>query len=162
TAPLGDKFCARDCSVDGECPNGFTCVDGTTYEAAPPDGGAPDGGTDGGPKDAGGTSSSTTSTSSGGTGNDKPSKRCVPNSGFSCPCNDKRDGVTHECDNKNANGVCKGTETCDGKAAEWKGCTAQMPAAEVCNNKDDNCDGKVDEGDPNALCIAMGPKPPHA
>ena len=25
TAPPGDNFCARDCTVDGMCPNGFTC-----------------------------------------------------------------------------------------------------------------------------------------
>jgi hypothetical protein len=164
TAPLGDKFCARDCSVDGVCPNGFTCENAVTYET--PDAGAPkDGGADGGSKDGGakdGGSADAGGGTGGGSGSTTPTRWCVPNSGFSCPCNDKRDGVTHECDNKNASGVCKGTETCDGKDAAWKGCTALTPVAETCNNKDDNCDGQIDEGDPNALCSAMGPKPPHA
>jgi len=33
TAALGDKFCARDCSTTGECPNGFSCK--ATGEPAP-------------------------------------------------------------------------------------------------------------------------------
>lgn len=147
TAPPGDRFCARDCTVDGLCPNGFTCVDKGAYTA---DGGAPDAGSDGGTMDGGGPTPT------------QPFKWCVPNSGASCPCNDKRDGVTHACSVKNANGTCSGMETCDGKQGQWKGCTAATPAAEACNGKDDNCNGMIDDGDPNALCAGQGPKPPHA
>jgi len=140
-APLGDRFCARDCTVDGLCPNGFTCVDKGGY--------TPDGGSDAGAGDGGPTPTT-------------PFKWCVPNSGASCPCNDKRDGVTHACTVTNASGVCGGTESCDGQQGQWKGCTAATPVAETCNAKDDNCDGKIDEGDPNALCAAEGAPPPHA
>jgi len=143
-APAGDRFCARDCSVDGLCPNGFTCLDKAAYQGEA-DGGAPDAG----PDDAGTTMG-------------MPFRWCVPNSGFSCPCNDKRDGVTHACSVKNASGTCSGMETCNGKQGKWEGCTASTPAAESCNGKDDDCNGMVDDADPNALCAAQGPKPPHA
>ncbi|MCB9642984.1 MAG: hypothetical protein H6728_07920 [Myxococcales bacterium] len=42
-------------------------------------------------------------------------------------------------------GACKqGTETCSN--GQWGTCTGQVkPKTETCNNKDDDCDGKVDE-----------------
>jgi hypothetical protein len=158
TAPLGDKFCAIDCSTLGTCPNGFTCKDAAEYASS--------GGSGGGGPDAGG-----------GGGNDggdagmdagpppkpsTPTKFCVPNSGFSCPCNMKRDGVKHACKVENENGVCTGSETCDGEAGKWVDCTALTPAAEACNNKDDDCDQGIDEGPGNALCSSQGEPPPHA
>jgi len=158
-APLGDKFCARDCTTIGSCPNGFTCVVGSEYPPAEGSGGGTDGGTDGG-NDAGDAASD-----GAGGGGGKPSgpyKFCVPSGGLSCPCNDKRDGVTHACVHHNSFGKCVGTETCDGAMGSWQGCTATVPAAETCNGKDDNCDTMKDEGDANDLCAAEGPPPPHA
>jgi hypothetical protein len=76
----------------------------------------------------------------------------VPNDGTSCACDEKRDGVTKKCDIKNDFGKCPGSETCDGKGAMWVGCTAKTPAAETCNEDDDDCNGAVDEADPNAMC----------
>lgn len=144
-APLGDLFCARDCSVDSLCPNGFTCVTLAAYtDAGAPDAGASDAGADGSAPLPG-----------------VPFKWCVPNGGSSCPCNDKRDGVVHDCFVKNAYGTCTGDETCNAMKGKFEGCDAKTPAQESCNNKDDNCDGTVDDGDPNALCSALGPKPPH-
>ena len=60
-APLGDTFCARDCTTAGDCPNGFTCMDGDVYvggsssSGGSMDGGVPDAGSDAGDagKDAG-------------------------------------------------------------------------------------------------------------
>jgi hypothetical protein len=151
TAPLGDRFCARDCTTMGDCPNGFTCTDVDEY---PPmtmvDAGAGDGG-DAGMSDAGGMHPS-----------GKPYKFCVPNGTSSCPCNTKRDGVEHGCFITNNFGKCGGLESCDGKAGMWKGCSAKTPAAESCNGTDDNCDMQVDNGDPNDLCSSQGPKPAHA
>jgi hypothetical protein len=173
TAPLGDTFCARDCSIDGLCPNGFTCLPSTTYES---DAGFPEGGGAGG-AGSGSTSSSTTGSSSGtgGTGGGAggsdgglgpfptaPDKWCVPDDGASCPCNAKRDGVTNTCTNMNTFGTCTGTETCNGAAFEWQNCNATAATAEVCNGKDDNCNGQIDEGDPNMLCASMGAQPPNA
>ena len=43
---------------------------------------------------------------------------------------------------------CEGVETCS--AGVWAGCTAPSPSAERCNGKDDNCNGLVDEGNPDA------------
>ena len=49
-------------------------------------------------------------------------------------------------------GVCKsGIQVCS--AGVWGGCSgAQVESAEVCNNKDDDCDGTPDDG---ALCPSM-------
>jgi hypothetical protein len=33
---------------------------------------------------------------------------------------------------------------------------------EACNGIDDDCNGQVDDGDPNMLCMSQGPQPPHA
>jgi hypothetical protein len=89
-------------------------------------------------------------------------KWCVPNSGYSCPCGSKRDGVTHQCKVENASGKCLGSEACNGKTGKWEGCDAPTPAAETCNGKDDDCTGKADDGDPNLMCASQGPKPTHA
>jgi hypothetical protein len=42
-------------------------------------------------------------------------------------------------------GACTlGTERCIGGV--WSSCTAILPSEEICNNLDDNCDGRIDEG----------------
>jgi hypothetical protein len=173
-APPGDTFCARDCSVDGLCPNGFTCLDMSAAEHpdagsgdAGADGGHPDAGvdaghTDAGPLDAGHDAGDAGGSDAGAPVPSAPDKWCVPDDGESCPCNPGRDGVTHDCAVANANGACSGMETCNGKSSAWMGCTAMTPVAEVCNGLDDNCNGQVDEGDPNSLCAAKGAPPPHA
>jgi len=88
-----------------------------------------------------------------------PHKFCVPMKGLSCACNDKRDKVSKSCAISNKFGTCPGSESCDAKAGKWVGCNAKTPAAETCNKDDDDCNGQVDDGDPNALC---GGAPPHA
>ncbi|HHW97330.1 hypothetical protein KBB45_07890 [Myxococcota bacterium] len=70
---------------------------------------------------------------------------------------DNCDGLIDEelsqpCAITNEFGTCTGTESCI--AGNWVGCTANTPAAEICNDIDDNCDGLTDEGfdlssDPN-------------
>jgi hypothetical protein len=72
------------------------------------------------------------------------------------PSDETCDGLDNDCDGKidNVKGtadplkrkcshVCfEGIETCiDGK---WKNCDAQLPQPELCNNKDDDCDGRID------------------
>ncbi|MFT7622188.1 MAG: hypothetical protein ACI9WU_001356 [Myxococcota bacterium] len=47
------------------------------------------------------------------------------------------------CEASNEYGTCDGTLECDGVGGQI--CTAQAPAAEVCNTVDDDCDGAVDE-----------------
>lgn len=161
TAPDGDKFCARDCTVLEDCPSGYVCMVKTDYEALaadPPSGTGGAGGAGGGSgtgglglPDAGGKPPAGT-----------PFKFCVPPDGFSCACNDRRDGVTKSCDIDNEFGHCPGSETCDGKGGAWVGCTAKTPAPETCNADDDDCNGTVDEGDPNALCGGAPPNGSYA
>jgi hypothetical protein len=157
TAPPGDTFCARDCTLADACGSGFVCMDMTTYEA------------DGGPGDAGGTGGQSGSggAGTGGAGGgsplpSSPTKWCVPMGGASCPCDQKRDGIAHACTNTNMFGTCAGMETCNGMSSMWQGCDAKTAAMEICNGKDDNCDGQIDEGDPNSLCSFMGQPPAHS
>ncbi len=60
-------------------------------------------------------------------------------------CNGKTDDLSGQpdCTNKNETGLCKGKVTgCEaGKAL----CNAKVPATEVCNGQDDDCDGQTDE-----------------
>lgn len=147
TAPLGDKFCARDCTAMSDCPDGYACMDAADYASGSSGGSGTDGGVDGGKTDAGADASS------GGSG----AKVCVPKNGLSCPCGSKRAGVTHACKRTNPHGSCEGVETCDGTTKKWSGCTAGEPKAEICNGKDDNCSGQIDEGDPSALCSGTAP-----
>jgi hypothetical protein len=164
-APLGDAFCARDCTVDGICPEGFDCMGKAEYaagDAGAPDAGAPDAGAGG--AGTGGAATSTSTSTGAGTGGagpspTMPSRWCVPSGGLSCPCDDKRDGVVNACSVSNSIGTCTGTQTCNGKQQQWQGCTAQTPAPETCNGKDDDCDGMIDEGDASMLC--GGSPPPH-
>ena len=59
-----------------------------------------------------------------------------------CEC---KDGDTQEC-GASSKGECKkGTQTC--KAGKWGTCEGEVkPVKETCDGKDNNCDGKADEG----------------
>ncbi len=140
TAPKGDKFCARDCTLLSDCPSGFSCVDAAGYPGNATGGG--DAGVDSG--------------SSGGP------RICVPAGGDSCGCDAKRDGVQRTCEVTNASGTCGGTEHCTASASAWQGCDARTPSVEVCNGVDDDCNGKIDDGKPNDLCAPLGGPPPNA
>ncbi|MBM4291713.1 MAG: hypothetical protein FJ138_09930, partial [Deltaproteobacteria bacterium] len=70
-------------------------------------------------------------------------KQCVPATG-SCTCNPTKDGDRRICERANGFGACVGRQVCGG-AAGWSACDAQEPAAEVCNQLDDNCNGFTDD-----------------
>jgi len=55
------------------------------------------------------------------------------------------------CAVTNAFGTCLGAAVCD-PALGFVECTARVPAEEVCNGLDDNCDGQVDEGQVPTVC----------
>jgi len=60
------------------------------------------------------------------------------------------DGLSRSCytgpSGTAGRGVCRnGTQTCG--AGAWRSCSGQVvPSAEGCNNRDDDCDGRVDDG----------------
>ncbi|MGM0575835.1 MAG: MopE-related protein [Myxococcota bacterium] len=69
--------------------------------------------------------------------------QCVPTSG-SCSCLGGDGGQVRSCVESNDAGICFGSETCD-PAQGWVGCTAAVPAEEVCNEQDDDCNLAVDD-----------------
>jgi hypothetical protein len=68
---------------------------------------------------------------------------CLPRSG-TCDCIE--DGATVACETSNAFGTCVGVRTCDPRVG-LSACNAATPAAEICNDRDDDCDGRVDAAD---------------
>jgi hypothetical protein len=137
TTPGKEQFCARDCTVDSECPTGTVCANGADYSA---DGGL-------GPADAG---------DAGG----MLSRWCVPPNGANCSCSAATNGATETCTITNQYGTCSKPAVCNGATGVWVGC--QTPSAEICNGMDDNCSGQIDEGNPDTLCAFMGSPPPNA
>jgi len=68
-------------------------------------------------------------------------------------CNGKVDDgiipISQACNISNSFGTCSGTQTktcSSGAWSSWSACNAKTPNPEVCNNKDDNCNGQIDEG----------------
>ncbi|MDP6946361.1 MAG: hypothetical protein QF464_19590, partial [Myxococcota bacterium] len=71
-------------------------------------------------------------------------ERCLPASG-SCACTAANAGQLRTCALENPVGTCYGVETCDPDAG-WIDCTATIPAEEVCDGEDNDCDGIADDG----------------
>ncbi len=145
-SPNVDRFCARDCSFDGQCPSGMTCVTEDGYPTGVPGSGGTAGG-DGGVGEAGPPS--------------KTPRICVPQNDESCPCNSERDGVKRRCTQTSGTLVCEGTEQCNGASGKWEGCTAGAPQPETCDGADNDCNGTPDDGTPDKLCASQG-NPIHA
>ncbi|MCB9535088.1 MAG: hypothetical protein H6704_02405 [Myxococcales bacterium] len=74
---------------------------------------------------------------------DEGTRQCTPVT-RSCSCDASRDGQVRVCEKVNAQGACFGRETCDAEQG-WVGCDAPEPAAEVCNQVDDDCNGFTDD-----------------
>ncbi len=72
---------------------------------------------------------------------------CLPDSG-SCACTSDTEGQLRPCQLENEFGACLGYETCD-PGAGWVDCSAQDPGVEVCDGKDNDCDGEFDEDLPD-------------
>ncbi len=71
---------------------------------------------------------------------------CLPPSG-SCECTAANAGSKRTCSQTNGSGVCYGFETCV-PGSGWTPCDASLPGAEVCDGKDNDCNGAVDDGLP--------------
>jgi len=111
------RFCGRDCSDDLPCPQGYECRTVAVGE--------------------------------------HDMLQCVPSSG-TCDCTVPANGKTRPCQQANDAGVCTGVEVCKAGSG-WAGCTAPMPMAEICNGKDDDCDGVTDEDArrPDEACMQV-------
>ena len=72
------------------------------------------------------------------------SKQCVKAAGL-CECGEKatETGVAGICKVTNTFGTCTGTRKCG--ATGLTACSATVAVAELCNGKDDDCDGDTDE-----------------
>ena len=70
--------------------------------------------------------------------------QCVPKSGV-CTCDSSAivEAASTVCSQTNAFGTCKALRQC--MASGLSDCSAAVPAAEICNGIDDNCDGQTDE-----------------
>lgn len=73
-------------------------------------------------------------------------RQCVPEGGV-CECTDATVGLEKPCSISNEFGECHGAATClPGEI--WSECDAQVPAREVCDGIDNNCNGLTDAMDP--------------
>ena len=71
--------------------------------------------------------------------------QCVPATGScSCTANTDNDGERRTCEVVSEAGRCRGTQLCDGVTG-WGGCDAVTPTVEVCDGKDNDCNGFVDD-----------------
>ncbi len=84
-------------------------------------------------------------------GGGKSVKQCKATSN-ACGCSvwAKTAGTVTPCSTSNAAGTCTGTRTCN--ASGLTACSAKTPAAEVCNNLDDDCNGVADDLPADATC----------
>lgn len=103
---VGDgTFCTDACAVDEDCPAGYGCsavAGGGTY--------------------------------------------CVPANG-TCDCTPDTAGAKKPCEAANDLGTCVGFSICDPQVG-WLECNASAPATEICDGKDNDCNGIVDDGLP--------------
>ena len=80
---------------------------------------------------------------------------CMPESGL-CDCSEwaiDNQALT-QCSVSNVHGTCQGVRICT--ESGLLDCDAALPASEICNGIDDNCDGVLDESFPEAGQICDG------
>ena len=111
------SFCGGECVGNADCPAGFACKPSA------------------GEKGSG--------------------KQCVRESGM-CSCTDNavKSGAEALCTITNKDGTCSGARKCDAKGLT--ACSAAKPVPELCNGKDDDCDGDTDENLAAQPCETKG------
>jgi hypothetical protein len=75
-------------------------------------------------------------------------KMCTWSAG-PCPCMELHTGAETTCKATSEAGVCVGTATCSDGVLD---CDASMPVFEICNDKDDDCNGATDEELGTQIC----------
>ncbi len=72
---------------------------------------------------------------------------CMPE-GESCRCNADRVGMDRQCTLEGEQALCQGKQTCEQTsegAFSWSDCEPAEITSEVCDGRDNNCNGQVDE-----------------
>ena len=141
-----DRLCG-DCSVDGHCNPAFGdyCLDLGGLESCGRDCNyedCPDGYVCKSVNVSGGSA-----------------KQCVPEAG-TCACTAATAGLTRPCENDNPFGTCSGETVCL-STGEWSTCSAAIPSLEVCNGRDDDCNGLIDAIDPGVDVSGLPSNPSY-
>ena len=79
---------------------------------------------------------------------------CAPDADTGCCSTVTRDSV-EACALQNEHGRCWGSRRCNGVDG-WGLCEAQLPAAEICDGTDNDCDGSFDEELPELCACGDG------
>jgi len=77
-------------------------------------------------------------------GRGKTVERCMPGGEDSCSCEGWMEGAATTCFVKSGSATCTGTRTC--KNGVLSDCSALPPTDELCDGKDNNCNGAIDDG----------------
>ncbi|MCC6625702.1 MAG: hypothetical protein IT385_30990 [Deltaproteobacteria bacterium] len=77
-------------------------------------------------------------------------RQCIPLNG-TCDCTAATAGLVKACTAENEAGTCFGLATCD-PTSGFVDCSAETPALELCNGRDDDCDGATDDGQEPTSC----------
>ncbi len=80
---------------------------------------------------------------------------CKPQSG-SCDCQPGNAGSVKPCEESNEYGSCYGFAECD-PVTGWSACSAMSPAPDLCDGKDNDCDGQIDEEFGSEQCLNENP-----
>jgi Protein of unknown function (DUF1565)/Putative metal-binding motif len=80
-------------------------------------------------------------------------RQCIPDTG-TCACSAASAGLQRACKNANSIGTCFGVETCQ-PSGVFSGCDAPDASVEVCDGLDNDCNGLIDQADPNLVTTGV-------
>jgi hypothetical protein len=80
-------------------------------------------------------------------------RQCIPDVN-TCACSQVSAGLRRSCKRTAVLGTCFGFETCQPNAT-WSGCDAPDASVEVCDGQDNDCDGLLDQADPDLVTAGL-------